>query len=240
MNNSISDLISGGTLGQLIGFTGKATFYKPDEYFSSAPWRTRSGGGPLMINMIHEIQTMRTLMGEIISVSGFLSSLNRSFEVEDTGAFSILFDSGVIGTFYLTDTSVSPFSWEMTSGENPNFPHIKDEACYEIFGDKGTLTVPNLKLYSQHSSSHRSWLNPMEVINVDEERNDPLEKQLLHFCDVIESKAKPMVNLHSGMKNVFIIEKMLKSSLRVETDYLTAKLQSTNRTNKASLASYAK
>ena len=143
-----NDLISNGALGRLIGFTGKAAFYKPNEYFSSAPWRARPGGGPLMINMIHEIQTMRMLIGEIVSVSGFLSSKNRNFEVEDTGGFSILFDNGVIGTFYLTDTSVSPFSWEMTSGENPSFPHFKDEACYEIFGDKGTLTVPNLKFYS--------------------------------------------------------------------------------------------
>ena len=42
-----------------------------------------------MINMIHEIQTMRMLIGEIVSVSGFLSSKNRNFEVEDTGGFSI-------------------------------------------------------------------------------------------------------------------------------------------------------
>ena len=54
----------------------------------------------MLINMIHEIQTMRLLLGEIKSVSGLLSHNLRKFEVEDTACFSLVFQSGAIGTFF--------------------------------------------------------------------------------------------------------------------------------------------
>ena len=47
----------------------------------------------------------------------------------------------------------------------------------------------------------------MEMISLTQERDDPLQRQLSHFCDVIEGKTKPLVGLNSGMQNVFVVEK---------------------------------
>ena len=155
-------IINSGRLGALVAFSGRAVFYKPDDYFAVAPWRSKKGGGPLLINLIHEIQTMRLLIGEIQHVSGVLSHKRREFDVEDTAAFSLMFENGTVGNFLISDVSVSPFSWEMTSKENPAYPFNDTISCYEIFGDHGTLTVPDLKLYEQSSKTDRSWWKPFK------------------------------------------------------------------------------
>lgn len=62
------EIVREGILGQPVAVMGSAMFYKPDEYFDSAPWRRQTGGGPILINMIHEIGNLRSLFGEIMAV----------------------------------------------------------------------------------------------------------------------------------------------------------------------------
>ncbi|MGF6902207.1 putative dehydrogenase [Paraburkholderia sp. GAS348] len=38
--------IEEGRLGKLVAVTGSAVFFKPDQYFSDAPWRRNPDGGP--------------------------------------------------------------------------------------------------------------------------------------------------------------------------------------------------
>ena len=44
---------SGRRLGKLVAVMGSAVFFKPDEYYASAPWRREPGGGPILLNLIH-------------------------------------------------------------------------------------------------------------------------------------------------------------------------------------------
>src|SRR4051812_23732013 len=70
-------VIEEGRLGRLVGIQGSAIFYKPPEYFEAGPWRREPGGGPILINLIHEIGFMRTLCGEISAVQAIASSALR-------------------------------------------------------------------------------------------------------------------------------------------------------------------
>src|SRR6202000_2133858 len=135
-------VIEAGRRGRLLAIRGTAIFYKPPEYFDAGPWRRELGGGPILINLIHEIGIMRTLCGEIAAVQAIASNTLRGFPVEDTVAINLRFRNGALGTFVLSDTGASPRSWEMTSRENPVYPTYPDEDCYSITGVLGSLDFP--------------------------------------------------------------------------------------------------
>ena len=185
-------VIDSGRLGRLVTVNGSATFRKPDSYFTDAPWRTQRGGGPILINLVHEIDNLRALVGDIVEVQALASQAARGFEVEDTVAISLRFASGVLGSFLLSDAAASPRSWEQTSGENPQYDRHRDEDCYVIAGDRGSLDVPTMRL--REYIGERSWFAPFagEVIEVPSV--DPLMQQLRHFCAVIRGEAAPLVS----------------------------------------------
>ena len=74
------EIVQSGVLGPLVGVIGSAVFYKPDaEGYFDGPnaWRRQPGGGPILINMIHEIGNLRAMVGEIVAVQAFASNATR-------------------------------------------------------------------------------------------------------------------------------------------------------------------
>ena len=67
-------LIEEGRLGRIVAVMGSAVFFKPDHYFERGPWRREPGGGPILINLIHEVHNLRMLCGEIVAVQAFASN----------------------------------------------------------------------------------------------------------------------------------------------------------------------
>jgi predicted dehydrogenase len=184
-------VVQDGVLGPIVTVLGSALYYKPDDYFTAAPWRSQPGGGPILINLIHAIDDLRSLCGEISSVRAVASNATRGFAVEDTVAILLSFTDGGLGTFLLSDTAASPLSWEQTSGEDPHYPRYADEDCYVIAGTRGSLGVPTMRLKTY--SGPGSWWTPFEDQTIEVERADPLERQLEHFCAVILGEAEPLV-----------------------------------------------
>ena len=50
---------------------------KPDDYWDAA-WRSAPGGGPVLINLIHDIDCLRYICGEIVEVQAAASSATVS------------------------------------------------------------------------------------------------------------------------------------------------------------------
>ncbi|GLZ88821.1 oxidoreductase [Metapseudomonas resinovorans] len=200
------EVIRQGRLGQVVAVMGSALFYKPDDYFDAAPWRRKAGGGPVLINLIHEIGNLRSLCGEIVEVQALASSATRGFPVEDTVAIGLRFASGALGSFLLSDTAASARSWEQTSRENRDYPSYDDEDCYLIAGTDGSLAVPTMRLKCYDQPEDRSWWKPFTCEVAELHREDPLARQLEHFCQVIRGEAEPLVSVRDGLQNLRVVD----------------------------------
>ena len=204
-------IVKEGVLGKLVGIQGSATFYKPDHYFDAGPWRTKKGGGPVLINLIHEIGNLRQIAGEIEAVEALASNATRQFEVEDTAAILFRFASGALATFLLSDTAASARSWEQTAQENPSYSTYDDEDCYVVTGTQGTLSVPTMRIKRFADGVERSWWNEFECSVHPIERQDPLILQLEHFCDLARGLVAPKVSAFDGMQNLRIVDAIERS-----------------------------
>ena len=96
-------LINNGSIGQLLAVQATWATRKPEHYYQ-VKWRTEhASGGFILINLIHDIDMLRYLCGEIISVYADLNSVGRSLSVADTAAVAM----EVVGR----QTILGKFSW---------------------------------------------------------------------------------------------------------------------------------
>ena len=207
------EIIEAGRLGRLVSVMGSAQFYKPDHYFEEGKWRTEPGGGPILINLIHEVGNLRSLCGEISAIQAISSSKIRGFKVEDTVGINFLFQNGVIGTFLLSDTAVTAKSWEQTSGENPSYGKSSIDDCYTVCGTKGSICVPTMRFVNYADDVEPSWWSQFQEEEIPLHRLDPLECQLEHFVEVIKGQVAPLVSGRDGLRNLQIVEAISQSAI---------------------------
>ena len=212
INKLTQEIVSSGELGRLVTFMGSAQFFKPDHYFEEGPWRIKPGGGPVLINMIHEVDNLRRVMGEIKNLQAIVSNNIRGYRVEDTAVINFQFTSGALGSFVLSDTVASSASWEQTSLENPGYPGYPNENCYLIGGTKGSLAIPTMQLTSYSNDVLPSWWSKFDKKRRLFNRLDPIAIQLDHFADVIEDKSPPKVTIKDGYKNMLIVNAIKNSA----------------------------
>lgn len=215
------EVVQSGKLGRLVAVTGSATFYKPDQYYQDGPWRAQIGGGPILLNMIHEVHNLRILCGEIVAVQAFASNAVRGFAVEDTVAINLRFANGVLGTFLLSDTAASARSWEQTSQENKAYPSYDDEDCYVVTGTNGSLSIPTMRVKTYPRAQDRSWWKEFEVGVVGMVRDDPIKHQFEHFGAVVRGEAEPLVSAQDGLQNLRITEAIARAADSASTVHLT-------------------
>lgn len=205
-------VVDSGAIGRVVAITGTALFLKPDHYFAEGPWRTQPGGGPILINLIHEVHNLRMLAGEIVAVQALASNAVRGFAVEDTVALSLRFAGGALGSFLLSDCAASARSWEHTARENPAYPHLDDEDCYHVAGTHGSLSVPTMRLRGYPDEAGRSWWKPFEQGIVGLVREDPIVRQMAHFGAVVRGEAAPLVGVHDGLANLRVTEAVVEAA----------------------------
>jgi len=206
------EIVRSEMLGEIVGVIGCALFYKPDHYFDEVPWRRQPGGGPILINMIHEVGNLRAMVGEIVAVQAFAANATRGFPVEDTVAINLKFANGALGTFLLSDTAGSAKSWEQTSQENKSYSTYPDEDCYVIVGTNGSLSVPTMRIKYYAGKEERSWWKPFLTRTEEFERIAPLAAQIEHFAAVIRGDAEPLVTARDGLQNLRVTDAIAEAA----------------------------
>lgn len=208
-----AQLIHSGAIGDIRIAQSTCWFYKPDDYFDQAPWRKQSGAGPVSVNLVHDIDLIRYLCGEVVSVQAQTAPSRRGFENEDLAAAVLTFESGAICTVTVSDSVVAPWSWEMTSGEYPIYP-VTDQSCYMIGGSDGSLSVPDLRLW-RHDGD-KSWWSALSATVSPRAAADPLINQIAHFAQVIRGTVSPLVSAREGLRTMQVIE-AIQTAARTQT-----------------------
>jgi predicted dehydrogenase len=194
------EIVQSGALGRLTAVSATWLACKPDDYFDVA-WRREPGGGPILINLIHDIDNMRFIAGDIAAVQGMTSNARRSFAVEDTAALLLRFKDGALGTVMLSDAVAAPWSWELTSGERTSYSYPKTgQDCYLFAGTEGSLGVPSLRLWRYEEAP--GWQSPLPEERLAVEQADPIRVQAAHFADVIRGRAEPLITARDAARTL--------------------------------------
>jgi predicted dehydrogenase len=117
--------IDEGRLGAPVLASGRVKWFRPPEYYGDSRWRGTwrlDGGGVLMNQAIHTIDTLLWMCGPVARVSGHVATRLHRIEVEDTAAAVLEFSSGAFGVL------------EASTAAFPGFPRR-----IEVTGTKGSL-----------------------------------------------------------------------------------------------------
>jgi predicted dehydrogenase len=193
-------MIAEGRLGRVINASVLASFLKPPDYFT-LEWRRQKGGGPVLINLIHEIDLVRHLCGEIASVQALTSNKVRGFEVEDSAAVLLKLVNGALVTLTLSDAAPSPWCWDLIAREGANYPpQPLPVNSHFICGTEGALTLPQLEYWRYVSDA--GWYKPLDVEIAKHDLGDPYLAQLEHFCRVVRGDEVPLIDAEDGTRTL--------------------------------------
>ncbi|GAA6000643.1 hypothetical protein JCM10207_004590 [Rhodosporidiobolus poonsookiae] len=205
-------LLDSGKLGKVLAVQGQWCTLKPLNYFEApTEWRKVAGtGGVVLINLVHDIDILRHLFGDVVRVYCETGAFTRGHPAEETGACTLKFASGTVGTFIFSDAAASPYNFESATGENPLMPQ-ESQTVYTIFGTSGSMAFPSLQVWHYPSPSG-SWTDKLvqdEPLPVDP--TPPFTRQLRHFVDVVEGRAEPSCGGLDGLKTIITLEAILQS-----------------------------
>ncbi|ATR81653.1 oxidoreductase [Pseudomonas sp. HLS-6] len=198
------EVISRGVLGRLTTVTALWQLRKPDSYFD-IPWRREAGAGMLLTNLIHDLDLLRYLCGEVRQVQAITSNAVRGFGNEDCAAVLLQFDNGALGSLTGSDAVAAPWSWELDSGENPVYSRQADQPCYLLAGTAGALSIPQLKRW-HYAEAGEGWHQPLLQVQEPFTADEALRLQLLHFIQVARGQVQPLVSAADAGRTLALIE----------------------------------
>ena len=204
-------IISDNRIGKVIGISGLWALKKDNDYFEPE-WRKKISAGPTITNLIHDIDYLRFIFGEIHSVSSFSSNMVNNFEKEDVVSANLKFKNGIIGNFLITDSGTSPWSWETGIGENIHLPKYNVNNL-KVIGTKGSLEFPNLKLWEYKNKNNlNNWKDEIVQTTIYTPDIDPYISQINHFKEVVDREMEPITNAKDAEQTLKVALSILESA----------------------------
>ena len=159
----------------------------------------------LLTNLIHDLDLLRYLCGEVRQVQAITSNGVRGFANEDSAAVLLQFEGGALGSLTGSDAVAAPWSWELDSGENPVYPRQADQPCYLLAGTCGALSIPQLKRW-HYREAGAGWHQPLQQVQEHFDAGEALHRQLLHFVQVARGQVQPLVSAADAGRTLALVE----------------------------------
>ncbi|CTQ50370.1 Gfo/Idh/MocA family protein [Jannaschia donghaensis] len=195
----LHEVVTSGRIGVPVAASLLWLMRKPDDYFD-VDWRAGIDGAPIKQNLIHDVDTLRWLFGEVTDVVGLASNAVRGAARPESGGAVLRFDGGVTATLTYADTTPTPWGFEAGTGESPHIPHTAQDSL-RIAGTLGGVEFPSLRVWS--GATH--WNEAPHPSDTQVDDGVPLVRQLEHFADVIAGRADPIVDAASARRTLDVI-----------------------------------
>lgn len=199
----VKAVLDEGRIGRVLLVSAQVKWYRPPEYYGSSRWRgtwTFDGGGALMNQGIHTIDTLLWLLGPVTSVKAHAGTMLHRIEVEDTLIATLKFNSGALCTF------------EATTAAYPGYPRR-----LEISGTEGTLIVhgDDLVAIDLKSETHA----PAAASGTHMSASSPVvadasahQRVFEDFFDAITTDRDPVCSGEEGRKSVALVQALYLSA----------------------------
>lgn len=197
--------VDGGHLGRIVTADVFMKYFRDPAYYAGSGWRgtwAMDGGGALMNQGIHGVDSLLYLMGNVRHVYGLAHTLRHDIEVEDTAAAVLEFEQGALGIV------------QGTTSVYPGYPRR-----LSISGTRGTITITE-QLFTEWDIQGEAC--PDDIILGGEQRsgasiptNFDVEGHRLHIQDMAEAVVygrRPAVDALEAKRAVELITAIYDSS----------------------------
>lgn len=159
----------------------------------------------MLTNLIHDLDLLRHLCGEVVQVQAFTRNDVRGFANEDSAAVLLQFANGALGSLTGSDAVAAPWSWELDSGESPVYPRQDGQPCYLLAGTQGALSIPQLKRW-HYAEVGAGWHTPLLQREESIPAGEALTLQLQHFVRVARGEQAPLIDAADGGRTLALVE----------------------------------
>lgn len=212
-------------LGPLVATNTLVTMRKPDSYYD-VEWRRSEGAGPLLVNLIHEVDLLRAVCGEIEAVQAAATRANRGLPFHDTATIMLHYRSGALGTLVISESTPSPWSWEASVSDGMGFHNAGQDHAQFLGADAG-LGFPSLTSWRYGpDESDPGWESPLHASRLDTPAGNPYVAQLRHFAAVVRGQEAPVVSGEDGLRSLAVVDAVIEAArtgLVVEVDDLLSR-----------------
>jgi len=206
---ALKKVIDTNKLGEIYSIQLNCFWNRNNEYYKDS-WHgsKEMDGGTLFTQFSHFIDLLYWMFGELKQAEGFTANFHHKnvIEFEDTGCFSILFDSGIIGTINYT---VNSFDKNL-------------EGSLTVFGEKGTVKVGGKYLDKLEYQLIEDYIidelpesrkaNEYGLFSGSMSNHD---KVYDNINEVLVNNGKATTSAYDAMKTVEFIESLYKASKKI-------------------------
>jgi len=196
--NMIKDMINKNKFGKLLHVSAYFGQYLPDwrpwqDYRQNYTAQKQLGGG-IIQDASHEIDYLRWLIGEPISIhSDFVYTDSLEVDTEAIADIILKFENNVLGQIHL------------------DFIRREYKRSLELLFENGIIqwdySKSTLEIFD---STNKSW----QTITLNESDNEMYVKEIAHVMKCIEDKSpSPIIDLNNGISTFQISELIKKSKL---------------------------
>lgn len=199
----LKKLVESKIYGDLLGMRAVVSWHRDEDYYRNSNWRGKwqyEGGGLLMNQMIHTLDLMQWVGGEITELKGHASNrvLGDVIEEEDTTEATIWFKNGKVGSFYATNT------YSMNAS-----------VMLELHLEKGVLRIQDHELMAIEDREKKILATDYSPTTGKSYWGSSHEYLIEEFYDAIRNEHENYTGISEGLISIGMCKKIYRDSFNL-------------------------